>query len=114
MSAKNVRRHRTVREVVDLERRRTDKVLGLLAIRDRLAAAAAEYEAHDLGGVTELLTQQYQVESVIRALAPALYERRWTEWVESDATRSHTADQPQEACSVCMILGAVEDPRQAS
>ena len=105
MSANNVRRHRTGRtEVGDLGRRRTEKVLGLLHLRERLARAAAEYEAHDLEGSTEVFQQQLDIESAIRVHAPDVYEVRWTEWLERDAQLAHTPDAPHPECGHCQLI----------
>jgi hypothetical protein len=105
MSASNARRHQTGRtEVADLGRRRTEKVLGLLHLRERLALAAAEYEAHDLDGAFEVLQQQLDVESAIRSLAPEVYETRWTEWLERDAALAHAPKAPHPECGHCQLL----------
>lgn len=105
MSTKNIRRHATGRtEVISLGRRRTEKVLGLLALRERLAVAAAEYEAHDLEGALEILQQQLDIEAAIRTQAPDLYHARWTEWLERDAELAHTPQAPHPACGSCQML----------
>ena len=111
MSANHARRHRTGRsEVVDLGRRRTERVLGLIALRDRLAAAAAEYEAHDLDGTIDMLQQVYEIESAIRSMAPRIYQERWTEWVEKDSKLSHDPSEPHPSCSVCKLLQLRPEP----
>jgi hypothetical protein len=105
MSANHVRRHHSGRtEAGDLARRRTQKVLGLLALRDRLALAAAEYEAHDFDGATEVFQQQLDIESAIRTHAPDVYEARWTEWLESDTALAHTPDTPHPKCGYCQLM----------
>jgi hypothetical protein len=105
MSANNARRHSTPRtEVGNLARRRTERVLGLLALRDRLAIAAAEYEAHDLEGATEMLIQQYQIEAAIREFAPTIHEARWAEWIERDTKLAHLPSEPHPECGVCKML----------
>lgn len=105
MSANNARRHETGRsQVIDLGRRRTEKVLGLLHLRERLALAAAEYEAHDLEGAIEVFQQQLDIESAIRTHAPDLYEARWTEWLERDAQLAHTGETPSTECGYCQLL----------
>lgn len=105
MSANNARRHETGRsQVIDLGRRRTEKVLGLLHLRERLAIAAAEYEAHDLEGAIEVFQQQLDIESAIRAHAPDLYEARWTEWLERDAQLAHAPESPHPECGHCQLV----------
>ncbi len=105
MSANNARRHQTGRtEVVDLGRRRTEKVLGLLHLRERLALAAAEYEAHDLDGALEVFQQQLDIEAAIRIHAPEVYESRWTEWLERDTELAHTAETSHPECGYCQML----------
>jgi len=105
MSANNARRHQTGRtEVVDLGRRRTEKVLGLLHLRERLALAAAEYEAHDLEGAADVFQQQLDIESAIRAHAPDLYDARWAEWFEQDAALAHTPETPHPQCGYCKLM----------
>jgi hypothetical protein len=105
MSANNVRRHKTGRnQVADLSRRRTEKVLGLLNLRERLARAAAEYEAHDLDGAGEVFQQQLDIETAIRTHASDLYESRWTEWLERDAQLSHTPEYPHPECGYCQLI----------
>lgn len=107
MSANNVRRHQSGRtEVVNFGRRRTEKVLGLLHLRERLALAAAEYEAHDLDGATDVLQQQLDIETAIRTHAPDVYEARWTEWLERDAALAHTPETPHPDCGYCQLLAA--------
>jgi hypothetical protein len=107
MSANNVRRHQTGRtEVTNLGRRRTEKVLGLLRLRERLARATAEYEAHDLDGAVEVFQQQLDIESAIRTLAPDVYEVRWTEWLERDAGLAHVPETPHAECGYCQLLVA--------
>lgn len=104
MSANNARRHQTGRtEVVDLGRRRTEKVLGLLHLRERLALAAAEYEAHDIEGAFEVFQQQLDIEAAIRTHAPDIYEVRWTEWLERDAALAHTPEAPHPECGHCQL-----------
>jgi hypothetical protein len=120
MSANNVRRHQTGRtEVTNLGRRRTEKVLGLLHLRERLALAAAEYEAHDLDGASEVFQQQLDIESAVRNHAPDVYESHWTEWLERDAELAHTAQAPHPECGYCQLLAQRElhlpwPPAQAS
>ena len=105
MSANNARRHQTGRtEVVNLGRRRTEKVLGLLRLRERLAIAAAEYEAHDLDGEVEVFQQQLDIESAIRVHAPDVYEAHWTVWLERDAQLAHTPDAPHPECGHCQLI----------
>ena len=105
MSANNVRRHQTGRtEVADLGRRRTEKVLGLLQLRERLALATAEYEAHALDGAVDVLQQQLDIEAAIRTLTPGIYESRWTEWLERDAELAHTPESPHPECGHCKLL----------
>lgn len=105
MSANHVRRRQTGRtEVADLGRRRTEKVLGLLHLRERLALAAAEYEAHDLDGAVEVFQQQLDIETAIRTHAPDIYEARWTEWLERDAELAHTPDAPHPECGFCQLV----------
>lgn len=105
MSANHARRHRTGHaEVNDLGRRRTEKVLGLIALRDRLAIAAVQFEAHDLEDAMDMLQQQLQIESTIRSIAPRIYEERWTEWVERDLALAHTVDRPHPECGICKML----------
>jgi hypothetical protein len=78
-SANHARRHRTGHTgVTDLGRRRSQNVLGLMALHDRPAITAAEHEPTTLEGTTEVLTQLYQVECAIRASAPSVYDARWT------------------------------------
>lgn len=120
MSANNVRRHENGRtKVGDLGRRRTQTVLGLLSLRERLAIAAAEYEAHDLDGALEVLQQQLDIETAIRSQAPDIYESRWTEWLERDAQLAHTPESPHAECGHCQLLAsralrAAWPPAQAS
>jgi hypothetical protein len=105
MSANHARRHQNGRTgVADLGRRRTEKVLGLLALRERLAIATAEYEAHDLDGAIDVLQQQLDIETAIRAHAPEIYEARWAEWLERDADLAHTVDRPHPECGHCQLL----------
>jgi hypothetical protein len=105
MSANNVRRRQTGRtEIADLGRRRTEKVLGLLHLRERLALAAAEFEAHDLDGAAEVFQQQLDIESAIKVHAPGGYEARWAEWLERDAQLAHTPDAPHPECGHCQLI----------
>ena len=107
MSANSVRRHQSGRtEVGSLGRRRTEKVLGLLHLRERLALADAEYEAHDLDGAVDVLQQQLDLETAIRTHAPDVYEARWTEWLERDTGLAHTPETPHPECGYCQLLVA--------
>jgi hypothetical protein len=104
MSANHARRHQSGRTGVDnLARRRTEKVLGLLHLRERLALAAAEYEAHDLDGASDVYQQQLDIEAAIRTHAADVYAARWTEWLERDAELSHTAETPHPGCGYCQL-----------
>lgn len=120
MSANNARRHQSGRtEVANLGRHRTEKVLGLLHLRERLALAAAEYEAHDLDGALEVFQQQLDIETAIRTHAPEIYESRWTQWLERDAAIAHTPEAPHPECGHCQLLAQRElrlpwPPAQAS
>jgi len=104
MSANNARRHQTGRtEFLFNGRGSTEKVLGLLHLRERLAIAAAEYEAHDLDGAVEVFQQQLDIESAIRAHAPDIHEARWSEWLERDAELAHTPDAPHPERGYCQL-----------
>jgi hypothetical protein len=105
MSANHVRRHQSGRTGVEnIGRRRTEKILGLLTLQERLALAAAEYEAHDLDGAAEVFQQQLEIEQAIRTHAPDLYEARWTEWLERDTELAHTPETPHPRCGSCRLL----------
>ena len=102
MSANHARRHQTGRtEVTDLGRRRTEKVLGLLHLRERLAIAAADYEAHDLEGAVDVFQQQLDIENAIKTHAPDIYDTRWTQWLERDTQLAHTPESPHPECLTC-------------
>jgi hypothetical protein len=79
-------------------------VLGLLHLRERLALAAAEYEAHDLDGAVDVFQQQLDIETAIRAHAPEIHEARWAEWLQRDADLAHTPDTPHPECGHCQLI----------
>lgn len=105
MSANNARRRQSGRtEVASLGRRRSEKALGLLHLRDRLARASAEYEAHGLEGALEVFQQQLDIEAAIRTHAPETHAVRWAEWLQRDAALAHTADTPHPECDYCRTV----------
>lgn len=73
----------------------------LMRLRERLAVAAATYEAHDLDGASNMLEQQWSIENAIRVLAPHVYRDRWTDWLEYDASLIHTPETPSDRCHIC-------------
>ena len=123
MSANNANSHRSHRgEVVELGNRRRSRVGTLLALRDRLASAAAEYEAHEIEGAIDLQRNLIDVESAIKSLAPRVFAAHWVEWVERDAYLAHTTEVPHPDCGVCKMVSLVmrtptqllDDARQVS
>ena len=95
--------------VVDLGRRRTERVFALINLRDHLAAAHAAYEAHGFSDDALLMFQQTcQIESEIKALAPSVYRRSWSDWVERDALLIHGPDERSPRCSICKLKHAAE------
>jgi hypothetical protein len=105
MSANNARRHRSGEaEVANLGRRHTQKVLSLISLRERLAIAASEYDAHDLDEADDTLVQVWEIEAAIRDIAPGIYEPRWPRWAERDAELMHTPERPHAECSICKML----------
>lgn len=103
MSVNNVRRHRSPATWMNLNTGRTERVVTLLALRDYLSTAAAVYEAHDLDGADDICIEQWGIESAIRALAPHVYEERWTDWLERDVEFAHTPGQPHPRCHICTM-----------
>lgn len=104
--------HTRVRDTPQLElvaepgQRRTELVHTLMRLRERLAVAAAIYEAHSLDGANDLLAQQWGIENAIRVLAPHVYRDRWMEWLEYDASLIHTPETPSRLCHICTMAQA--------
>ena len=112
MPVNHVRRHQRHDQVVDLGRRRTERVHALLALRGHLARAHAAYEAHGLEeDAVMVFIEMCQIESEIRTIAPRVYTDRWPEWAERDAELMHTADQRHPECTICKLSEAGERRR---
>ena len=73
----------------------------LLARRDRLAMAAAIFEAHQLGDPAEIRDLQYNVEAQLQTEYAATYERLLPEWVQRDAALAHSWETPIPTCPAC-------------
>lgn len=97
--------------VVDLQRRRTERVHALLALREQLAAAHAAYEAHGHDALALQMWQQTaQIESEIRKLSPRIYQQRRNEWVERDAALIHGYGERSQRCMLCTLAEAAGLP----
>jgi hypothetical protein len=95
--------------VAELGQRRTEFVHTLMRLRERLAIAAATYEAHSLDGANGMLEQQGSIENAIRVLVPDVYRDRWMEWLEYDASLIHTPESPSRLCHLCTMAQAAAD-----
>lgn len=97
--------------VVDLNRRRTERVHALLALREQLAAAYAAYEAHGHDALAlQMWQQNAQIEAEIRILAPRIYQQRWAEWIERDNSLVHDPDDQSPVCMICILAEAAGLP----
>jgi hypothetical protein len=84
------------------DRRERARVRRLLDNRDRLAAAAAVFEAHHLGDPEELRRVQYMCEAEIAFDHARLYQRLQPEWVRRDAELAHDGiRQRSRECPIC-------------
>lgn len=107
MSVNNARRRQTtVLHRVATGPQRDRQIHTLIALRDQLAAAAAAHEAHGLDGELDLLQQQWHIEEAIRQIAPTIYARRWTDWLEYDAALAHRSGDNHPRCYICSMAQA--------
>lgn len=79
----------------------TRRLQSLLTRRDKLALAAAVFEAHDLGDPAEIRDVQYNVEAQLQTEYGTSYERLLPAWVTRDAELAHTWDRPTPVCPLC-------------
>jgi hypothetical protein len=89
---------------IDLLQRRWEKANLLLEVRDRIAAAAAQYDAHDLDGANELVGHLAAIEASFKALAPRLHAAMWTAWIERDVELAHDSATPSPECAICPLI----------
>ena len=73
----------------------------LLIRRDRLALAAAVFEAHDLGDPAEIRDIQFNIEAQLQTEYEATYDRLLPAWVQRDAALAHSWETPIAACPIC-------------
>ena len=97
------KRTRACGQVVDLKAARArygaQGLERLLERRDRLAATAAAYAAHDLRD-DWLWTALHEVEEAIAHRSPQTWRALWATWVEQDTARMHDQHAPQ-FCVLC-------------
>jgi hypothetical protein len=111
MPVNHARPQNTSGRVVDLNRRRTERVHALLALREQFAAAHAAYEAHGRDAeALQMWQQAAQVESEIRKMSPRIYAQRWTEWVERDTALMHGPGERNARCMICTLAEAAGLP----
>ena len=90
----------TLRGVSDLKQR--GHLQRLLENRDRLAAAAAVFEAHSLGDPAEIRRVQYLCEAEIALDYPQAHRRLAAGWVERDAELAHDGMRRRSPnCPIC-------------
>ena len=87
----------------------------LLAMRDTVAADAAEADAHNLPTAADLCNQQTQLEDQLEQQLPVQQWRRlYPHWVIQDVARSHDAYHPApQHCRICATTLQSQIPQSA-
>jgi hypothetical protein len=102
MSRSSARRRRSLDDEARHRLSRRDGRLAELAIaRDQLAAAAAQYAAHEMPGFKDFARAALRLEQLIKVEAPYVYRERSVLWADRDLQLAHDDGDDHPACGVC-------------